>query len=326
VREQAIRGGTIRLGQLLKLSGLADSGAEAKALLAAGQVQVNGEAETRRGRQLHDGDVVGVEEEQVRVSAGTQPGSQHPMLGLPEGITACLFDLDGVLTQTAKVHAAAWKQTFDEYLHRRAEQQGEEFRPFDEVKDYDEFVDGMPRYDGVRTFLESRGIKLPEGTPDDPPDAETIDGIGNRKNELVLKLIHDQGVEAYEGSVRYVKAAREAGLHRAVVSSSANARDVLASAEMLDLFEQIIDGNVAQEQNLKGKPQPDTFLAGARALNVEPGQAAVFEDALAGVQAGRAGHFGHVVGVDRVGQAEALREHGADVVVKDLAELLDGDG
>jgi beta-phosphoglucomutase family hydrolase len=246
------------------------------------------------------------------------------MLGLPEGITACLFDLDGVLTQTAKVHAAAWKQTFDEYLRQRAESHGEQFREFDAVEDYDEYVDGLPRYDGVRGFLKSRGIELPEGTPDDPVDAETIDGIGNRKNELVLKLIHEQGVEPYEGSVRYVKAAQEAGLRRAVVSSSANARDVLRSTHMIDLFEEIIDGNVGSEQHLKGKPAPDTFLAGARALGVEPAEAAVFEDALAGVQAGRAGDFGFVVGVDRVGQADGLREHGADIVVKDLAELMNG--
>jgi beta-phosphoglucomutase family hydrolase len=245
------------------------------------------------------------------------------MLGLPDQIKACLFDLDGVLTQTAKVHAAAWKQTFDEYLNRRAQERGEEFRPFDATSDYDEYVDGMPRYDGVRTFLKSRGIELPEGSPDDPPDAETIDGIGNRKNELVLGLIREQGVERYEGSERFVKAALQAGLKCAVVSSSANCRDVLRSADMLDLFSEIIDGNVAQAQHLKGKPAPDTFLAGAQALGVPAGQAVVFEDALAGVQAGRAGSFGYVVGVDRVGQADALRDHGADTVVNDLAELLD---
>ena len=245
------------------------------------------------------------------------------MLGLTEGITACLFDLDGVLTQTAKVHAAAWKQTFDEYLRRRADARGEEFRPFDEHADYDEYVDGLPRYDGVRSFLKSRHIELPEGSPDDSPDAETIDGIGNRKNDLVLKLIHERGVETYPGSVRYVKAAREAGLALAVVSSSANARDVLRSAHMLDFFQEIVDGNVATKRRLKGKPAPDTFLAGAEALGVKPGQAAVFEDAQAGVAAGRAGRFGRVVGVDRVGQADALKEHGADVVVKDLSELLE---
>ena len=241
------------------------------------------------------------------------------MLGLPDQITACLFDLDGVLTQTAKVHDKAWKQTFDEFLRKR---DGDDFKEFDPEHDYDEYVDGKPRYDGVRSFLESRGISLPDGSPDDPPSAETICGIGNRKNDLVLKLIKEQGVEAYEGSVRFVREARDAGLRRAVVSSSANCKDVLVAAGIEDLFEERIDGKVADEQHLKGKPAPDTFLAGARALGVAPAHAAVFEDALAGVQAGRDGDFGYVVGVDRVGQAEELRRHGADVVVKDLGELL----
>ncbi|MCW2969654.1 MAG: putative hydrolase [Solirubrobacterales bacterium] len=245
------------------------------------------------------------------------------MLGLPAGVTACLFDLDGVLTQTAKVHAAAWKQVFDDYLRRRAAANGEAFVAFDPVRDYDEYVDGRPRYDGVRSFLASRGIELPDGGPDDPPDAETVHGLGNRKNEIVLKLIREHGVEPYEGSVRYVQAARAAGLRRAVVSSSTNCRDVLTAAGIKDLFEEIVDGVVAEREHLHGKPAPDTFLAGARALQVEPAQAAVFEDALAGVEAGRAGRFGFVVGVDRVGQATELRAHGADVVVDDLAELLD---
>jgi beta-phosphoglucomutase family hydrolase len=245
------------------------------------------------------------------------------MLGLPDGIEGCLFDLDGVLTQTAKVHAAAWKQMFDEYLRARAERTGERFVEFDAGADYDEYVDGKPRYDGVRSFLQSRGIELPDGSPDDPPSAETIDGLGNRKNELVLKLIERDGVEAYEGSIRYVKAARDAGLRRAVVSSSTNCRDVLKAAGIIDLFEEIVDGTVAREQGLKGQPAPDTFLAGARALGLEARAAAVFEDAVAGVEAGRAGSFGFVVGVDRVGHADALRAHGADVVVKDLAELLE---
>ena len=244
------------------------------------------------------------------------------MLGLPAGIRACLFDLDGVLTQTAKVHAAAWKQVFDEFLRRRAHETGQEFIPFDAVRDYDEFVDGKPRYDGVRSFLASRGIELPQGSPGDPPDANTVDGLGNRKNELVLKLIRERGVEPFEGSVRYVRAARDGGLRRAVVSSSTNCRDVLAAAGIDDLFEAVIDGVLAEREHLRGKPAPDTFLAGARALGVEPRGAAVFEDALAGVEAGRAGGFGIVVGVDRIGQAEALRAHGADIVVRDLSELL----
>jgi beta-phosphoglucomutase family hydrolase len=245
------------------------------------------------------------------------------MLGLPDGVTTCLFDLDGVLTQTAKVHAAAWKQMFDDYLRTRAEQRGEEFVPFDPIAEYDEYVDGKPRYEGVRSFLASRGIELPQGTPQDPPGAETIDGLGNRKNEIVLKMIKEHGVEPYEGSVRYVKAARDAGLHRVVVSSSTNCRDVLEHAGIIELFEEIIDGVVTEREHLKGKPAPDTFLAGARAVGATPAQAAVYEDALAGVAAGRAGDFGFVVGVDRVGQAEALKAHGADIVVRDLAELLE---
>jgi beta-phosphoglucomutase family hydrolase len=245
------------------------------------------------------------------------------MLGLPAGVRACLFDLDGVLTQTAKVHAAAWKEMFDGFLRERATKRGEPFRPFDPVGDYDEYVDGKPRYDGVRSFLAARGIELPEGEESDPPTAETVAGLGNHKNVIVLRLIRDQGVEAYEGSVRYVRAARASGLGRAVVSSSSNCREVLVAAGIEDLFEQRIDGLVAERDHLKGKPAPDTFLAGARALGVAPGQAAVFEDALAGVAAGRAGGFACVVGIDRVGQAEELREHGADVVVSDLNELLD---
>lgn len=245
------------------------------------------------------------------------------MLGLPDHVRTCLFDLDGVLTRTAKVHAAAWKEMFDDYLRRRAEREGVPFEPFDAVHDYDEYVDGRPREDGVRTFLASRGIRLPEGAPDDGPDRETVNGLGTHKNALVLRKIREVGVEAYEGSVAYVSAARDAGLRRAVVSSSANCRDVLAAAGIEDLFEERIDGIVAREQRLRGKPQPDTYLAAARALGAEPGAAAVFEDALAGVEAGRAGGFGLVVGIDRTGQAAELRRHGADIVVNDLAELLE---
>jgi beta-phosphoglucomutase family hydrolase len=245
------------------------------------------------------------------------------VLGLPVDIRVLLFDLDGVLTQTAKVHAAAWKETFDEFLERRAETSGDSFVPFDKVRDYDEYVDGKPREDGVRSFLSSRGIELPEGQPDDAPDALTIHGVGNNKNERVLKLIHDHGVEPYEGSVRYVRAAIEAGRRRAVVSSSANAHDVLEAAGIADLFEAVIDGVTADRDHLHGKPAPDMFLAGARALGAQASDAAVFEDALAGVEAGRAGGFGYVIGVDRVGQRDALKANGADIVVDDLAELLD---
>jgi len=244
------------------------------------------------------------------------------MLGLPDGVRACLFDLDGVLTKTAAVHARAWKQMFDAYLAQRAQRTGERLAPFDAVADYDAYVDGLPRYEGVAAFLGSRGIELPRGDPGDPSERETVDGLGNRKNEIVLALIRRDGVEPFDGSVRYVRAAREAGLRRAVVSSSANCRDVLVAAGIEELFEARIDGVVAEREGLRGKPAPDTFLAGARALGVEPAQAAVFEDALAGVAAGRAGGFGLVVGVDRGGQADALRERGADVVVRDLEELL----
>lgn len=245
------------------------------------------------------------------------------MLGLPASVRACLFDLDGVLTQTAKVHAAAWKQMFDEYLRERAKARGEELVAFDAVGDYDEYVDGRPRYDGVASFLASRGIELPDGSPEDAPAAQTVHGLGNRKNEILLRMIDEGGVEPYEGSVRYVRAVRDAGLRSAVVSSSSNCRDILAAAGIGGLFEAVIDGVIAEREHLRGKPAPDTFLAGARALGVQPAQGAVFEDALAGVQAGRAGGFALVVGVDRAGQAQALRAHGADVVVADLAELLE---
>lgn len=242
-------------------------------------------------------------------------------LGLPDGVTACLFDLDGVLTQTAVVHEAAWKQMFDAYLKDRATHRGEAFTPFTQA-DYDAYVDGMPRADGVRSFLHSRGIELPEGNHDDPPQAETIAGLGNRKNELVLGLIHDKGVAPYEGSVRYLKAVIEAGIARAVVSSSSNCHDVLAAAGIAGYFDVVVDGVTVEKRHLRGKPAPDTFVHAAAELGVEVAQAAVFEDALAGVEAGRAGAFGYVVGVDRVGQAAALAQHGADVVVKDLSELL----
>jgi len=245
------------------------------------------------------------------------------MLGLTDGTTACLFDLDGVLTDTAGVHASAWKQMFDDYLRQRADASGEVFVAFDVVADYGPYVDGKPRDDGVRSFLQSRGIELPEGTSDDPATAETVRGLGNRKNDLVLGLLREQGVEAYPGSVRYLRAVSDAGVHRAVVSSSANCLDVLVAAGIAEFFEVRIDGVVADRDHLAGKPAPDTYLAAAAALGVAPAQAAVFEDALAGVAAGRAGGFGCVVGVDRVGHADALRNHGASIVVQDLAELLD---
>ena len=214
---------------------------------------------------------------------------------------------------------------FDVFLRDRAMRTrdgGTAPAPFDLIADYDEYIDGKLRYDGVRSFLASRGIELPEGSAADPADANTVHGLGNRKNELVVSLIRTEGVEAYDGSVRYVRAIGDAGLGRAVVSASANTRYVLEAADITDLFEVRVDGIVAAEQHLRGKPAPDTFLAAANALGVGPSAAAVFEDALAGVAAGQAGGFGFVVGVDREGRADALREHGADVVVQDLAELL----
>jgi beta-phosphoglucomutase family hydrolase len=247
------------------------------------------------------------------------------MLGLPDGVTACLFDLDGVLTPTAIVHNAAWRETFDAYLRDRAGRTGEPFVPFDPGEDYERYVDGRARADGVRTFLASRGITLPEGSPDDPPSAETVNGIGNRKNETLVKRIRDGGVDAYPGSAAYLRAARDGGLRRAVVSASANAEDVVAAAGLADLIEARVDGVVARERKLRGKPEPDSFLEGARMLGVAPEHAAVFEDALAGVEAGRAGRFGFVVGVDRVRDGrhgDDLRAHGANVVVTDLADLL----
>jgi beta-phosphoglucomutase family hydrolase len=235
------------------------------------------------------------------------------MLKLPDGITACLFDLDGVITQTAKLHAAAWKEMFDDFLRERSEQGGKPFEEFT-PSDYDRYVDGRPRLDGVRTFLAARGLEQ---------DDELVRRLGDRKQDLVLELIRERGVEVYDGSIDFVNEAQREGLRRAVVSSSANTREVLRSVGIEALFEAVVDGIVAQREGLPGKPAPDTFVAGARALAAEPAQAVVFEDALAGVEAGRAGGFGYVVGVDRTGQRDALLEHGADIVVDDLGELIE---
>jgi beta-phosphoglucomutase family hydrolase len=235
-----------------------------------------------------------------------------PALGLPSGTRACLFDLDGVLTQTAKLHAAAWKEMFDAYLRERSQDTGEPFVPFAQ-DDYARYVDGKLRFDGAMAFLESRGIQPPE---------EEVEALARRKDDLLVKLLHERHVETYGGSVRYLRAAREAGLRTAVVSASKHCKEVLESAGIEELFDVRIDGVVAARDHLSGKPAPDTFLAAARAIGVDPSRAAVFEDALSGVEAGRAGHFGYVVGVDRVGQADALRQHGADVVVTDLAAML----
>ena len=231
------------------------------------------------------------------------------MLGLPDGVTALLFDLDGVLTDTASVHQRAWKEMFDAFLRERDGDAFQEFTP----RDYERYVDGKPRYDGVRSFLESRGIETEE---------DLVTELGDRKNDAVQQKIRNEGVKVYEGSRRYLEAARDAGLRRAVVSSSANAEEVLEVTGLAPLIEERVDGVVAKERGLPGKPKPDTFVEGARLLGAEPAQAAVFEDALAGVEAGRAGDFGAVIGVDRVGQADALAERGATRVVQDLDELL----
>ena len=244
------------------------------------------------------------------------------MLGLPEKVRACLFDLNGVLTDTASVHTKAWKAMFDAYLSQRAKSTGEKFVPFDPAADYRQYVDGKKREDGVRSFLSSRGIDLPDGSPDDPDDAETVYGLGNRKNEMFNKVLHDDGVEVFEGSRRYLEAASAAGLGIAVVSSSANTREVLEITGLDRYIQQRVDGITLRDEHIAGKPAPDSYLRGAQLLDVPADAAAVFEDALSGVQAGRAGNFGFVVGVDRVGQAEDLRQNGADVVVTDLAEML----
>ena len=240
-----------------------------------------------------------------------------------EEYDAVLFDLDGVITNTAEVHAACWKKMFDEYLQNRATQKGEGFRPFDLVTDYRLYVDGKPRFDGVRDFLTSRGIQLPEGNPDDSPQAETVRGLGNRKNDLVSEIIEEIGVQPYEGSVQFIHQLRRKGFKIAVVTSSENCTAVLKSAKLDTFFKVRVDGNMIQAQQLAGKPAPDTFLMAAKLLGVEPRRTVVIEDAISGVQAGCNGNFGLVIGVARKGNAEELKHHGAQLVVRDLDELID---
>lgn len=239
-----------------------------------------------------------------------------------ERFDAVLFDLDGVLTSTARVHAVCWKQMFDEYLKARSEQTDEPFRPFDVTTDYRPYVDGKPRDDGVRSFLQSRGIHLPEGSPDDSPTTETIQGLGNRKNELVHRTIERDGVEVFHTSVRWAKRVRDRGVKVAVVTSSKNCDRILNAAGISDLFPVRVDGNTVTETGMSGKPAPDAFLHAAALLGVEPSRAVVVEDAVSGVQAGAAGGFGLVIGVDRHDDAAELHANGADVVVSDLGEFL----
>jgi beta-phosphoglucomutase family hydrolase len=240
----------------------------------------------------------------------------------PDKFDAVLFDLDGVLTATAKVHAACWKKLFDEFLEERAKAAGEPLKPFDIDSDYKLYVDGKLRYEGVRSFLGSRGIDLPEGTPDESPNSETECGLGNRKDALVHEVLEADGVEVYEGSVRLVEQVRSRGIRTAVVSASKNCKIVMEAARISHLFDQVVDGEVAERLRLPGKPKPDTFLTAAERLGVVPERAVVVEDAISGVQAGRAGGFGLVIGVDRKGDPESLRQSGADIVVKDLSELV----
>ena len=250
-----------------------------------------------------------------------QPDAQRRITR--ERYDAVLLDLDGVITDTASIHAACWKQMFDEYLQKRAIERGEAFRPFDIAADYRLYVDGKPRYDGVRDFLTSRGIRLPEGSPDDPAQAETVHGLGNRKNDLVNKIIEDGGVVPYEGSVKFLHQLRNQRFKVAVVTSSQNCTAVLKAAKLDHFFDVQVDGNTIHAQHLAGKPAPDTFLMAAKLLGVEPKRAIVIEDALSGVEAGSAGDFGLVIGVARKGNAEELRRHGAHLVVNDLGELAD---
>jgi beta-phosphoglucomutase family hydrolase len=240
----------------------------------------------------------------------------------PDRFDAVLFDLDGVLTSTAKIHSSCWKTMFDDFLRHRAEGRKEPFQPFDINSDYKRYVDGKLRYEGVKSFLASRDIALAEGTPEDPPTVDTVCGLGNRKDELVKAAIDQGRVESYPGSVALVRRLREQGIRTAVVSSSNNCEQVLRAADILNLFEVRVDGLVASKLGLPGKPAPDTFLEAARMLGVSPARAVVVEDALSGVKAGRAGEFALIIGVDREGSGDALRAEGADVIVTDLGELL----
>ena len=240
----------------------------------------------------------------------------------PQKFDAVLFDMDGVLTATAKIHAASWKKMFDDFLKKRSAETGEPFIPFDIGTDYKLYVDGKLRDVGVSSFLESRSIKLSFGDADDPPGRETVIGLGNRKNEMVSKIIETEGVDIFEGSIALVRHLRKKGIKTAVVSASKNCETVLKVTGITDLFDVMVDGNVAARLGLPGKPAPDTFLKAAQMLDTDPERAVVVEDAISGVQAGRAGEFGLVIGVDRHGEPDSLRNNGADIVVDDLDKLL----
>jgi alpha,alpha-trehalase len=233
---------------------------------------------------------------------------------------AVVFDMDGVVTQTASVHEAAWKSLFDDYLRQRAAETGGQFREFT-PDDYLRYVDGKPRYDGVRDFLASRGLTLPWGAETDPPESESVCGLGNRKNALFQKELHDHGVQVFQSTVALIRELHAAGLRTAIISASKNASQVLQAGGVQDLFEAQVDGQVAEEQHLPGKPDPAVFLEAARRLGAQPRRSVVVEDAVAGVKAGHAGGFGLVIGIDRGGNAEGLRQNGADVVVRDLDEV-----
>lgn len=248
--------------------------------------------------------------------------SVHPRV-TADDFDAVLFDLDGVLTSTARVHSVCWKRMFDAFLERHAAETGTAFVPFDIDGDYKQYVDGKPRYDGVRSFLESRGIELPYGDPEDPPGKLTACGLGNRKDRLFNEVLREEGVEAFDGTIRWARDLRARGMKTAVVSSSKNCRTIMEAAGIEDLFDTRVDGEIAQRLGIPGKPAPDTYLKAAAELGVEPQRAVVVEDALSGVQAGRRGDFGLVIGVDRHGDADALRDNGADIVVADLAEMLE---
>lgn len=243
------------------------------------------------------------------------------MLIAADKYDAVLFDMDGVLTMTMKIHAACWKRMFDAYLQQRAVEHGTEFRPFEVATDYKAYVDGKLRYDGVQSFLASRGIELPYGNPGDDPSRETVCGLGNRKDRLVNEILASDGVEMLDGAVELVEAVRAAGIKTAVVSASKNCGKILAAAGVRALFDCVVDGNVASQLALAGKPAPDTFLEAARQLAVSPARAVVVEDAVSGVAAGRAGGFALVVGIDHHGDQATLRENGADIVIENLREL-----